>query len=97
VSQPSINLTAKVGSQASAAVRIANHGKGVLEGSISGPVGSPFSSTGTGPFTFSHDGSRRVKITFKPTAAGKFSSELTITSDDPEHPSVNVPITGTAD
>jgi hypothetical protein len=96
VSQPSVNLTAKVGAQASAEVKIANHGNGILEGSVSGPSGSPFSSTGTGPFTFSRGNSKRVKVTFAPTMVGKFSSELIITSDDREHPSVNLPVTGTS-
>ncbi len=96
MNQHSVNLTAKVDAQASANVKIANDGKGVLEGSVNGPADSPFSSTGTGPFTLSPGNSKRVKVTFAPTRKGKLSSDLTVTSDDPEHPSVNLPITGTA-
>jgi hypothetical protein len=96
VKQKSVNLVASVNHHASANVKVANHGKGMLAGSVSGPAGSPFSSSGTGPFTFSPGGNRQIKVTFSPTSKGKFSAELTITSNDPEHPSVNVPITGTA-
>jgi hypothetical protein len=96
VRQKSVTLTANVNAQASANVKITNHGKGMLSGSVSGPAGSPFSAIGTGPFAFSPGNSRRVKVTFSPTSKGTFPAELTITSDDPDHPSINVPITGTA-
>ncbi len=96
MNQPSLNLFAKVGDHESANVKITNHGHGLLEGSVSGPAGSPFSSSGMGPFVFSPGNSKYVRVTFAPTIQGKFSAELTITSDDPARPSVNVPITGTA-
>ena len=94
--QKSVTLIANVNDQVSANVKITNHGKGMLDGSVSGPAGVPFSAIGTGPFAFSPGNSRRVKVTFSPTSKGTFSAELTITSDDPDHPSINVPITGTA-
>jgi hypothetical protein len=68
----------------------------MLQVSISGPAGSPFSAVGTGPFTFSPGGAKKIKVTFSPTVKGKFKAVLTITSNDPRHPSVSVPITGTA-
>jgi HYDIN/CFA65/VesB-like, Ig-like domain len=91
-----VTLTSSVDGQVSTTVRIKNHGKGMLNGSVSGPAGAPFSATGTGPFTFSPGNSRRVKVTFSPTSAGTFSTQLTITSDDPDRPAISVPITGTA-
>ena len=96
VKQKSVTLFAKVDHHASANVKVINHGTGMLVGSISGPAGSPFSSTGTGPFAFSPGGAESIKITFSPTIKGKFKAVLTITSDDPRHPSVSVPITGKA-
>jgi len=96
VKQKSVRLFAKVNHHASANVKVSNHGKGMLEGSVNGPVGSPFSSIGTGPFTFSPGGAKSIKVTFSPIIKGKFKAVLTITSDDPSHPSVQVPITGTA-
>lgn len=92
----SVQLIAKVNGQASAHVKITNHGNGMLAGTVSGLAGAPFSAIGTGPFAFSSGNSERVTITFTPTIKGKFSAHLTITSDDPDHPSINVRITGTA-
>jgi hypothetical protein len=37
-----------------------------------------------------------VKVTFSPVTAGSFTAQLTITSNDPNHPSIDVPITGIA-
>jgi len=96
VAQESVKLTSSVDGQVSATVKIKNHGNGMLNGSVSGPAGAPFSATGTGPFAFSPGNSKRVKVTFSPTNAGTFGATLTITSDDPNRPSMNVPITGTA-
>ena len=92
----SVRLTSNVNGQVSATVKIKNHGKGMLDGSVSGPAGAPFSATGTGPFAFAPGNSRRVKVTFSPTSTGTFSADLHITSDDPTRPSIDVPITGTA-
>jgi hypothetical protein len=96
VAQKSVKLNAPVNGQASANVKVVNHGKGMLDGSISGPAGTPFSANGTGPFSFSPGNSRHVKVMFSPITAGSFSAQLTIISNDPDHPSINVPITGTA-
>jgi hypothetical protein len=96
VKHPSVKLTAKVNGQASKNVKIANLGKGMLTGTISGPASAPFSTSGTGPFSFSPHKSKSVKVTFSPTSAGTFNADLTITSDDPTRPSVDVPITGIA-
>jgi hypothetical protein len=91
-----VHLTSVVNGQASANVKIRNHGKGMLDGSVSGLAVAPFSATGTGPFVFAPGNSRRVRVTFAPTSKGTFSAQLIITSDDPDRPSINVPITGTA-
>jgi hypothetical protein len=96
VNKNSVTLTARVNHQASTNVKIINRGVGMLQGSVSGPAGSPFSSAGTGPFTFSPGGDRKIKVTFSPTVKGTFKAVLTITSDDPLRPSINVPITGIA-
>jgi Abnormal spindle-like microcephaly-assoc'd, ASPM-SPD-2-Hydin len=96
VKHASVKLTAKVNGQASKNVKIANLGKGMLTGTISGPASAPFSTSGAGPFSFSPHKSKSVKVTFSPTSAGTFNADLTITSDDPTRPSVDVPITGIA-
>src|SRR5260370_29672288 len=96
VVQKTIKLKASVNGQPSSNVTIANHGSGMLNGSVNGPAGAPFSALGTGPFSFSPGGSKRLKVTFSPTSKGTFSAQLTITSDDPVHLSTSVPIVGTA-
>ena len=96
VKHSSLRLTSSVNGQVSATVKIKNHGKGMLDGSITGPAGAPFTATGTGPFTFAPGNSRRVTVTFSPTSTGTFTAVLHITSDDPNRPSIDVPITGTA-
>jgi hypothetical protein len=96
VAQKLVTLNARVNGQASSKVKVVNHGKGMLDGSISGPAGTPFSANGTGPFSFSPGNSKHVKITFAPVTAGSFSAQLTITSNDPNHPSIDVPIIGIA-
>jgi hypothetical protein len=96
VKHTSVRLTTNVNGQVSAIVKIKNHGKGILNGSISGPVGAPFSATGTGPFVFAPGNSKRVKVIFAPTSTGTFTAVLHISSDDPNRPSIDVPITGTA-
>ena len=96
MAQKSVKLTSSVNGEASATVKIKNHGRGMLDGSVSGPASAPFTATGTGPFAFAPGNSRRVKVTFAPTSTGTFIAVLHITSDDPTHPSLDVPITGTA-
>jgi hypothetical protein len=96
VKHTSLRLTSAVNNQVSATVKIKNHGKGMLEGSISGPASAPFTATGTGPFAFAPGTSRSVKVTFSPTSTGTFTAVLHITSNDPNRPSIDVPITGTA-
>jgi len=96
VKHTSLRLTSTVNGQTSASVKIKNLGKGMLDGSVSGPAGAPFSATGTGPFVFAPGNSKRVKVIFAPTITGTFFAVLHITSDDPNRPSIDVPITGTA-
>lgn len=96
VNKSSVSLITHVNHHASTNVKIINRGVGMLEGTVNGPAGSPFSTVGAGPFAFSQGSSRSVKITFSPTSKGTFKGVLTITSDDPRRPSIDVPITGKA-
>jgi hypothetical protein len=96
VMQQSVNLVTRVNDQASANVKISNRGNGMLAGSVNGPTVAPFSALGTGPFAFSPGTAEHVRVTFSPTSAGTFFAQLTISSNDVEHPSITLPITGTA-
>lgn len=67
---------------------------GVLSGNV--PAGSaPFTVTaGSGAFNLSGGQKESVTVQFAPTAPGADSEILTITSNDPKRPSVNVKLTG---
>jgi len=55
------------------------------------------SSSPPAPFTVAAGGSSTLSVTFKPTAAGALAagSCLTIASNDPAKPSINLPVSGT--
>jgi len=46
------------------------------------------------PFTVSPGSQQTVTVTFAPTAAGAVSDTLTLASNDPDHPTVTVSVTG---
>jgi hypothetical protein len=48
----------------------------------------------TGENTLPHDASRTVDIFFDPSSIGAKSASLTVTSDDPDEPTVNVSLSG---
>jgi NHL repeat len=73
---------------------LVNTGIGILTGSV-GALSVPFGVTsGGGAFTLPPGHKRLVTVQFTPTAPGPTPSLLTITSNDPNHPSVNLPIGG---
>ena len=83
--------TVGVGNSRTRVLRIRNRSaQGVLVGNVSAPA-APFTVVaGGGAFQFSGRQSIPVTVEFKPTGPGPFSSTLTITSNDPAHPSVDV-------
>lgn len=62
---------------------------------ISGANATDFSFAPAGAFSLAPGASRTLVVTFNPAALGARSATLTITSDDQETPTVNVPLTGT--
>jgi hypothetical protein len=76
-------------------VKIKNTAKtGVLTGNV-GTVPPPFSVVAdSGPFSLSAGTEENVEVQFAPTTTGPASATLVITTDDPQHPSVNVNLTG---
>jgi hypothetical protein len=67
----------------------------MLIGNVS-EASTPFAMTsGTGAFTLASRQSTIVAVQFQPTSPGPFSSSLTITCSDPQHPSVGVLLVGT--
>ncbi len=86
------------GSSGSASVLVSNDGTGdlsVTATTLGGTDPSLFSiDAGGGAFTLAPGANRLIDLSFSPTALGSFSATLTIDSDDPDEPSVVVPLNG---
>ena len=87
-----------LGSSGSGSVTVSNSGTGTLSVS-STPVGGPDASlfsvdSGGGAFSVAPGGSQVIDLSFSPSAVGSFSATLTVNSDDPDEPSVVVPLSG---
>ena len=75
-------------------LKIKNKGKFPLQ-VIIGNLAPPFSVPGSGTFTLAKKKTHTVTVMFKPTAAGATTPQiLSITSNDPNHPSHPVTATG---
>lgn len=87
-----------VGDQTGTAIRsltVKNIGKGSLGVFVHTSLGPPFSITaGAGAFALAPGAANKVSLGFTPLTPGPTSQNLTITSSDPRHPSVDVPVTG---
>ncbi len=77
-------------------LKIQNTGLGKLDGTV-GPLAAPFAvTTGQGAFgPIAPGGVVIVKVQFTPTAAGPAPTTLVINTDNPGHPTISVPISGT--
>ncbi|MGB6552896.1 MAG: choice-of-anchor D domain-containing protein, partial [Candidatus Binataceae bacterium] len=86
-----------IGSSSSKTLTIKNNGDGALSGNLA--IGQPSNGFGVGSGTFSvpADSSTPVTITFAPGAAGSLTATLTINSNDPSNPTVNVTLTGSGE
>jgi hypothetical protein len=85
----------KVNSTKTKKLKIKNKGKGGLQ-VIIGTLDPPFAVTsGSGTFNLPKGKTQKVTVQFNPTAKGAAAPQtLTITSDDPKHPSHNVTASG---
>ena len=84
-----------VGTQGTQSFAITNAGAADLTVSMLVLTGSEFSVSGIAtPKTISSGQTTTLTLTFIPTAAGSASGSLTITSNDPTNPTVNVALTG---
>jgi len=85
----------KVNSTASKKLKVKNKGKGTLQVTI-GTLDPPFTVTsGGGPFNLPKGKTEKVTVQFNPTATGPVTPQvLSISSDDPKHPSHNVTASG---
>jgi hypothetical protein len=82
-----------------ASFKVKNNGKAdlLISPSITGTDVSLFTITsGGGSKTIKPNKTLTIKVVFKPTSAGPKSSTLGITSNDPDTPTIEIPLTGTA-
>jgi len=89
-----------VGTTADRTVTVSNPGDGWLE--ITNPVSpnSPFDVTDSTtcpdpPFTLDPLASCTVVVSFSPTVPGTFSDSIIVSTNDPDHPTLTIPLHGT--
>lgn len=88
--------TVTTGSTGTANLVLTNSGSANLTVSVIGVTGSEFTVSGIStPKTISAGQSATATVTFAPTATGAATGSIAITSNDPNNPSVSVPLSGT--
>jgi len=85
----------KVNSSPSKTLKVKNKGKFPLQVTI-GTLDPPFNViSGSGTFNLSKGKTEKVKVQFMPTSTGATTPQtLSISSDDPKHPSKNKTASG---
>jgi sugar lactone lactonase YvrE len=82
-----------VGFTSSESFKVINRGSGTLAGSLEG-VQPPFAITQGASFSLTHDQADPVTITFTPLTPHTFIEPVTVSSNDPKHPSVMLELSG---
>ncbi len=85
----------RVGQRATESVTVANAGNEPLSLSASASSGAPFSVSPAGAMEVPAGGSLTLAVSFAPPAAGAFADTLHLSTSDPGHPSIDVPLSGT--
>ncbi|HTQ58885.1 MAG TPA: choice-of-anchor D domain-containing protein [Candidatus Solibacter sp.] len=98
VSSTSLNLgSATVGTTTNGSVTLTNSGGANLMISLISVSAGPFGVSGiTTPSTIVPGASATMNVSFSPTTAGSDSGSITITSNDPQTPTIAISLTGTA-
>ncbi|WP_158501504.1 choice-of-anchor D domain-containing protein [Vitiosangium sp. GDMCC 1.1324] len=76
-------------------VTVANNGSGTLQIKSITISSGPFSVTPSTPFSLGQNASQALSVTFNPTDLGSVTGTLTLTTNDPVEPTVNVSLSGT--
>ena len=99
ITPPSVNFgQVGIGTAVTAMIKLKDIGKSELSGSLSnsGLAGTPFSvAAGSGAFQLARSQSKAVTIKFKPASPVTSFGSITITSNDPANPAVQIGISGT--
>jgi len=75
---------------------IGNTGRGVLQGDV-GTLSPPFTvAAGAGGFSLNPGASMTVRVEFEPTTSNVFQQILLVSSDDPYHQLMSIPVAGAA-
>ena len=85
----------KVGKKATKTLKIANNGTGDLIITLSGLEGTDFSIQGSSSVTIKAKKSYTLKVLFTPGSTGLEIATLTITSNDPDTPTIDISLSGT--
>jgi hypothetical protein len=85
----------KVWKKATKTLKITNNGSGDLFITISGIGGTDFSIKGSSSITIKARKTYNLNVIFKPTSTGLKTATLRITSNDPDTPTLDLPLRGT--
>ena len=89
--------TVAVGSSSDHAFPIQNTGSATLNISGASASGTGFSVVGSVPGSISAGGSDTITVRFAPGSVGSYTGTLSINSDDPDTPTLNIGLSGTGD
>jgi preprotein translocase subunit YajC len=85
----------KVGKKVTKTLKITNNGTGDLMITLSGLEGTDFSIQGSSSVTIKAKKSYSLKVLFTPTSAELKTATLSIVSNDPDTPTLEISLTGT--
>jgi len=85
----------KVGKKGTKTLKIGNNGSGDLSITLSGLEGTDFTIQGSSSVTLKAKKSYSLKVLFTPKSTGLETATLRITSNDPDTPTMDIPLTGT--
>ena len=85
----------KSGKKVTKTLKITNNGSGDLVITLSGLEGTDFSIQGSSSVTIKAKKSYSLKVLFTPTSAALKTATLKITSNDPDTPILEIPLSGT--
>jgi hypothetical protein len=96
IAQTSIEFgSIKLGKKVTKTLKIMNNGTGDLVVTLSGLEGTDFSIQGSSSITIKAKKSYSLKVLFTPGSTGPKTATLSITSNDPDTPTIDISLTGT--
>ncbi|WP_299594849.1 choice-of-anchor D domain-containing protein [uncultured Microbulbifer sp.] len=84
------------GGSSAQSITVSNQGSAALVISSTSAPAAPFSISSNNCSTVSTGSSCAISVTFAPSAEGSFNSGITLTSNDPDEPSVTIALSGSS-